>query len=227
MEASGRPGGPPPLTVALLGFVQNAVLFAIVVAIGLLVAQRVGLGAPFVTSALGGPTPNRPLGTMLRSSIVIGVSAGAIMIALDLVLLPRFPALLDLARKTSLGENFTASFYGGVNEELLTRLLGLSGIAWILSRFSPPESGRPTALVLWSANVAMAVLFSLGHIPAARAVLDRITPLFVGRTLLLNAPLAIPLRSTILAIRNRSCRRDALHRGHHLSRGWHRPAPGR
>lgn len=190
--ASGTPGAAPsPGTIALLGFAQNAVLSAVVVIIGLLAARSIGLGAPFVSMALGGPAPSHPLGSLIRSSVVIGGSIGAAMVALDLVLLPHFPPLLELARKTSLWENFTASFYGGINEELLTRLFGLSVIAWILSRVFQSGADRPTALVFWSANIGMAVLFSLGHLPAGKAVLGRITPLFVGRTLLLNAPLAI------------------------------------
>ena len=86
-------------------------------------------------------------------------------------------------------ENFTASFYGGLNEELLFRLLGLSATAWLLSRVW--ASGGPTDTALWVANMIMAVLFGLGHLPAARAVMGSITPLLVGRALALNTPIAL------------------------------------
>jgi hypothetical protein len=128
---------------------------------------------------------------MLMWSIGLGAAGGLFLLALDLFLIPRLPALLDLARKTSLWENFTASFYGGLNEELLFRLLGLSATAWLLSRAWHRPSGGPTSAALWVANMIMAVLFAVGHLPAARAVMASITPLLVGRALALNAPIAL------------------------------------
>jgi hypothetical protein len=106
------------------------------------------------------------------------------------VTLPRLPALLDLARKSSLWENFSASFYGGINEELLTRLLGVSGLAWLLSLGWRPGA-HPTPAVFWAAIVVMAILFGLGHLPATKAVAGRITPLLLTRALALNGPIAI------------------------------------
>jgi hypothetical protein len=99
------------------------------------------------------------------------------MLALDIFFLPRFPALLQMARKTSLWENFTTSFYGGVNEEILFRLLGLSGTAWLLSRLWHAPAGRPPVVAFWTANVVIAVLFGLGHLPAALGIVRQITPL--------------------------------------------------
>jgi hypothetical protein len=37
----------------------------------------------------------------------------------------------------------------------------------------------------------MAVVFALGHLPAALAITGSITPLLVGRTLVLNMPIAL------------------------------------
>ena len=178
-----------PSRFLLLSLAQNAVLFAVVVALGLLAARAVGLGAPYLEAALGGRAPDHPVKDMLMWSIGLGAAGGLFLLAFDLFLIPRLPALLDLARKTSLWENFTASFYGGLNEELLFRLLGLSATAWLLSRVW--ASGGPTDTALWVANMIMAVLFGLGHLPAARAVMGSITPLLVGRALALNTPIAL------------------------------------
>jgi Type II CAAX prenyl endopeptidase Rce1-like len=128
---------------------------------------------------------------MLMWSIGLGGAGGALLLTIDLALLPRLPALLDLTRKTSLWENFTASFYGGLNEELLFRLLGLSGTAWLLSRAWHTPSDGPSDTALWSANAIMAVLFGLGHLPATMAITGSITPLLVGRALVLNGPIAL------------------------------------
>jgi hypothetical protein len=94
-------------------------------------------------------------------------------------------------RRRCARENFTASFYGGLNEELLFRLLGLSGMAWLLSRVWHTPLGRLTDATLWSANVIMAVVFGLGRLPAALAITGSITPLLIGRTLVLNVPIGL------------------------------------
>jgi Type II CAAX prenyl endopeptidase Rce1-like len=190
IEASGRPAKASLLKLAALTFAQNAVLSVVVVA-GLLAAHAVGLGAPYVDAAIGLGRAAQPLSSLLHRASVLGGAAGLVLLSVDLVLLPRLPALLEMARKTSLWENFTASFYGGLNEELLTRLLGLSAVAWLLSRLWHTSSGQPTDAVFWSANVIMAVLFGLGHLPAAQAVVGRITPLVLARTLVLNGPIAL------------------------------------
>jgi Type II CAAX prenyl endopeptidase Rce1-like len=177
---SGRALEISPRRLLLLSLAQNAALFAIIVALGLLAARAVGLGAPYVGAALGGADPEHSLGEMLMWSIGLGGAGGALLLTIDLALLPRLPALLDLTRKTSLWENFTASFYGGLNEELLFRLLGLSGTAWLLSRAWHTPSDGPSDTALWSANAIMAVLFGLGHLPATMAITGSITPLLVG-----------------------------------------------
>ena len=189
IEQSGRPISPGRFL--LLSLAQNAVLFCVVIALGLLIARAVGLGAPYLEAALGGRAPDHSRGEMLVRSLWLGGAGGALLLTIDLVLIRHLPALLTLARRTSLWENFTASFYGGLNEELLLRLLGFSGMVWLLSRLWHTPSGRPTDAALWSANVIMAVVFGLGHLPAALAITGSVTPLLVGRTLALNVPIAL------------------------------------
>jgi len=106
--------------------------------------------------------------------------------------LPRLPkALLGSARDTSLPQNFAASLYGGINEEFLIHLLGMSAVAWLLSRIWHTQAGLPTDTVFWTANIVMAVGFGLGHLPAIKKLVDRITPFLLTRTLFLNGALAL------------------------------------
>ncbi len=191
VKTSKKPAKASPGVVALAGFLQNAGLFGLVAAGGLYVSGVVGLKpVPLIDAWLAGrPDPNA--GHVLECAALLGAGAGAAMFAADLVLLPRLPALLDLARKSSLLENFLASFYGGVNEELLTRLLGVSGVAWVFARVQGLPTGHPPGAAFWWAIVIMTVLFGLGHLPAARAVMGRLTPLAIFRSLLLNAPVGV------------------------------------
>ena len=84
-----------------------------------------------------------------------------------------------------------ASFYGGINEEILVRLLGLSALAWLLSKVWHTSAALPTDTVFWIANVALAILFGIGHLPALKNLLGRIPPLMLARSLLLNFPIGL------------------------------------
>ena len=107
----------------LLSFLQNAVLSAIAVGAGLLAAHSIGLGAPYIEAVLSNGQSqvfadrDRCSPFELSPWLLVG----------DLLFLPYWPkALLETAKKTTLWENFTASFYGGINEEILIRLFGFS-----------------------------------------------------------------------------------------------------
>ena len=92
--------------------------------------------------------------------------------------------------QTTPWQGFLASFYGGINEEVLLRLFLMTLLAWLGKFVSHTADGRPTAGVLWVANILAAVMFGLGHLPATAAVMT-ITPLVVLRAIVLNGLLGI------------------------------------
>jgi len=57
-----------------------------------------------------------------------------------------------------------ASAYGGVVEEVLCRLFMMSLLVWILARVF--SASKVPAGVFWAANVAAALIFGAGHLPA-------------------------------------------------------------
>jgi hypothetical protein len=128
---------------------------------------------------------------MLMWSLGLGGLRGALLLAIDLVLVADVPSLVDLARTTSLWENFTASLYDGTNEQILLRLLSFPGFVWLLPRVGHTAPRTPTNSTLWAANVITAIAFGPGHLPAVLAITGRIRPPLLGRTLVLNAPTAL------------------------------------
>src|SRR4029079_4904663 len=79
--------------------------------------------------------------SILRSGLLTGVIIGILLAGCLLALIPRFPNLpFVIAAKLPVWKRFLACFYGGVYEELFTRLFLLSVLAWLLNR-----SGRKTA----------------------------------------------------------------------------------
>ncbi|MFL7868227.1 MAG: CPBP family glutamic-type intramembrane protease [Anaerolineales bacterium] len=177
-----------------LQVLQNAVLFAVVIMIGLLAANRVGLGLPILEARLQGESVGEKVKAILLPSILLGVLGSILVIGLDsLVFMPKLMAELGdkaasinkEALQPAAWKGLLASFYGGIDEEVLLRLGLMSVLVWLGRFISKTEDGRPTLAVLWIANILAAVLFGLGHLPATAALFP-ITPLVVMRAIVLN-----------------------------------------
>ncbi|MBI3913981.1 MAG: CPBP family intramembrane metalloprotease [Chloroflexi bacterium] len=183
-----------PLAVLIpLQILQNAIVFAIATAGGLWLANRVGLGAPILEAFLAREKIGERLRQMLPTAILLGVVAGGAILLLDLF------AFAPLLQRELGGANplttpsvqppawqgLLASFYGGIGEEIFSRLFLFSLFAFIVARFSKTTAGKPTRAVFWIVNLLIAILFGLGHLPAT-AVLVPLTPLVIARAVLLN-----------------------------------------
>ena len=177
-----------------LQVIQNAVMFAVVILLGLLAANRVGLGLPIFEAKLQGEPIGQQIKAILLPSVLLGIFGSVLVIALDVWLFSPLltaelgdkAAALSLSSQPAAWKGLLASFYGGINEELLLRLGLMSIFVWIGRFVSKTGDGRPTLAVLWIANILAAVLFGLGHLPAT-ATLIPITPLVVARAIALNS----------------------------------------
>jgi membrane protease YdiL (CAAX protease family) len=179
------PSLPMPLIVAL-ALVQNGLLLAVTIMVGLILAPRVGLTMPLFESwANGNPAPAFA-GTALRA-FGAGAAAGAAIIAVEVVfflqyLSPSMRTYFDIPLWKRL---LSGVVYGGVTEELLMRLFLLSFVTWLLGRWWKTPEGKPTAGAFWTAIVIVALLFGLGHLPAT-ALMAPLTPPLILRALVLN-----------------------------------------
>lgn len=171
---------PMPLPALLLfSVLQSAVLLAIAVFVGLRAADAVGLHTPF-TNAIAARARIREAFNELgpASAAAVGAAAAVIILVLETVifrpLIPEFTAAVGTAGLSRV-EGLLASFYGGIGEEILTRLFLVSVIAWILR-------GR----AIWLAILIAALLFAAGHLPATAAV-SQLTSALIARTIILNS----------------------------------------
>jgi membrane protease YdiL (CAAX protease family) len=82
-------------------------------------------------------------------------------------------------------QRFLACFYGGITEELFMRLGLFSLLAWLLGNISHTPQGLPGDVALWTANILVAMLFGLGHLPATAKVGPLTAPVVI-RTVVLN-----------------------------------------
>lgn len=177
---------PVPLPLLLLlSVLQNMVLFALAIGVGLFCARRVGLGAPILEGWLRGGKVGERGRAIVVPSILLGLGAGLIIILLDVVVFaPHLPPAFQEVQLPP-WQGFLASFYGGIDEEILLRLFLVSLLAWLLSRVWKDREGKPTAGGMWLVIILASVLFGLGHLPAT-AQLAPLTPLLVSRAILLS-----------------------------------------
>ncbi len=191
---------PVPLSVLIpIQLCQNALLLAAATAAGMFLAYRTGLGAPLLEAFFAGEDTAPRVKAIVIPAVAIGVMVSVVIVVLDVfVLAPAVKAELGTAAEALFApgvqppawQGLLAALYGGIDEEILTRLLLLSLFAFLGKFVSHTSEGRPTLLVLWIANILAAVLFGLGHLPAT-ATLVPITPLVAIRAVVLNGIAAV------------------------------------
>ena len=181
---------PPPLPVPfwlllVVGTIQNLLLFAVVTGLGLWLGGKVGLGAPVLRGWLAGnPEAHSWFRALLPLAISTGVAAGAVILLLEgLVFIPLLPEILRITHQPPPWQGLLAAFYGGINEELFSRLGIMTLLVWAGAKLIRRK--RPGPGVVWVANVLAALLFGAGHLPTL-AALAPLTTIVVVRTLLLN-----------------------------------------
>lgn len=112
-----------------------------------------------------------------------------------MVILPAAPHLPGLpfvsAARAALWKRVLVCFYGGIDEEILMRLFLLSLLAWLGVRIFQKQKARLSSTTFWIANIIVAIVFGLGHLPNASMVMH-ITPAVVLLALVLNGIAAIP-----------------------------------
>src|SRR5690348_17312882 len=182
----------PGWVIVLLQSAQSAVLLGVATGLGLLIAHQIGLGAPLMEGLLAGKNVSDQALAMLAPTLVLGIASSSVLLALEItVFWPRLPqAMRDHFPIPALWKRLLASFYGGIDEEILLRLFLLSVLAWLIGFAWHMPDGRPTPGALWLANIIAAVIFGLGHLPAT-AALVKLTPLLIGRAILLNGIVGI------------------------------------
>ena len=163
---------PLPLwAVVLLSGLQTAVLLALAVAVGVWLSPRVALQAPAISAWLDA----RPVAPVLRAQYkpaMLGGIAGAMWLwALSLVA----PTALQPSGAQSAMPLVAQLLYGGITEELLVRWGLMTLLLWVGWRVVQRGQGPPGKALVAVAVLFSAVLFALGHLPAAQAMAGLLT----------------------------------------------------
>ncbi len=175
-----------PVSVALFVTVlQSAILMAIVLMIGLRLAQKIGFRMPILENMLAKRKTAVDIPPFVRLSIILGSASGIAIIILDIFF--RYQGV-DLMSQVSVPvwQGLLASFYGGISEEILLRLFFMTLVVWVLRVLTRSKrKAVENNVLMWSAIFLAAIVFGIGHLPVT-ASLTTLTPLVIARALVLN-----------------------------------------
>ena len=185
----GRTAALANIPVQLLAagqLLQSAFWMLLTVGMGLLLGAKTGLGAPILRAYLAGERVGTRLRSQLVPSTLLALPATVAATALDRwFFLPRLPGFSSAISQVSGWKAILASLYGGITEEILSRLFFVTLLAWTLGRFSRKEAGKPSSAAMWTAIAGSAVVFGLGHLPATLASRS-FSMVLLARAVLLN-----------------------------------------
>ncbi len=179
LPASADP--PPPMVVlAVVLGVQTGVMAFLLGWAGTSVGRDLGLGSPLLEVVLRGGRPGLP--RSLAWAGLWGALGGLGVVVLGGLFAPSMPPPIGGATPhPSPLQGLLASAYGGITEEVLTRLGLMTLLTWAVSRMS----GGRRRLALGVGIVGASLIFGALHLPAA-AQLWPLTGVVVARTMVLN-----------------------------------------
>jgi hypothetical protein len=180
--------------IIVINTLVNSLLIVILGGIGLVLANRIGLGMPFVE----GWVKREPVPSRFRTVTAIAwiTAVGFVLLILFLQTVVFGPPMKAMFDELGIGipeETYASPLYGflaavsaGITEETLFRLFGLSLLAWLGGLLFHDPDGRPKPAVFWTANVLFAVTFGAAHLQTAAAIGWPINALVITRTIVLN-----------------------------------------
>lgn len=183
----------------IIGFIQNALLFGLLIYTGLYIARRIGLGAPILNALFNKETVGEKVREMLLPAMLIGVVGSGLVILLDGVVFgPPLEAelkLLGVSLPATINppawQGLLASIYGGINEEVLLRLFVLTLIGGLIALALRKMDQKLPVGIFWVANILAAILFGLGHLPTTAAMGLPMDFLVITRAILLNGIIGV------------------------------------
>ncbi len=172
----------------------NLLLVLVLGGAGLMLANRIGLGMPFVEGRIKGERPPfrfRQVAAIAWIAAVTLVVSSLLLHAL--VFDPALNAMLsDLGITVPDGapaspmQGLFASLSAAVTEETLFRLFGVSLLAWLIGLLFHNTRGIPRPGVFWAATVIFALAFGAAHLPTAAALGLPMNALVIASHLILN-----------------------------------------
>ncbi len=170
MSATAAPApAPAPLwAISVAAFLQSAILLTLAVWAGVALTPKLGLHAPsFEALAASKSVP-----AAFSPQLLPGLMGGALGAVLLVTLAQVAPTELAAAQTGMATPLLVRVLYGGITEELLLRWGLMSVLLWLIQHAfrHSPQAPVPAAPMAWIAIAISALLFGIGHLPAAIAL---------------------------------------------------------
>jgi hypothetical protein len=170
----------PDFTFALklLSLIQPAVLVAVASLVGVLLAPKVGLSAPFAEALASGDDKFARLLPQIIPGIAGGLIGGVAIILTGLAARQFLPKEIT-QRIGEFGQFLplpTRILYGGLTEELLLRWGLMTFLVWCGWRLFQNGRRSPNAAVFVFAILVSSLIFGVAHLPIAYFVFPDRTP---------------------------------------------------
>jgi len=191
---------PIPLGFLLIiSVIQNTILFAFIAFIGLYLADRTGFELPIMEKLVSRKPWRADFQDLIPLSASVGVVSAVVIVFLDYFVFMALSGFSSTSEALQAGVihpewwmGLLASLYGGINEEVFSRLFLISLIVFLSQKMLRRKTDEPTGGVVWFAIIVSAILFGLSHLPATLSAGVPITCLVVVRAVILNSVGAIP-----------------------------------
>ena len=177
--------------ITVNSIVQILQLFLLVL-IGVRLQRRVGLSAPI----LEGIVYEKKIPIISKKWMLIGMLVSLIgsliILLLDVFVFTPFIEMPDEQTPATVWwQGLLAMFYGGITEELMLRLFGMTLVVWILARITKKEKRNIPNSFFYIAIFLTAILFGIGHLPATIQVFGELSTIIVVRAIVLNGLLGL------------------------------------
>jgi membrane protease YdiL (CAAX protease family) len=178
----------PWAVVCVVAFAQTALMMFLASWVGLRLGESVHLDSPLARAWIDRRRFPPAAPWTLSIAAAVGLIVGFVILGLDtFVFWPALPqTLVPMDFHMPRWKGFLASFYGGIIEEVFCRLLVMTFFVWAMWKLCWRKATKPPAAAFWTAILAAAILFALGHLPAT-ARMWPLTPAVLTRNLTLNA----------------------------------------
>ena len=182
----------PISAVMVINSTVQVVYMFVLILIGLRLQNRTGLNAALLNGIAYPEQRVHISKKWVLISVAVSLIGSTIVILLDVfVFSPLMGAPASQTLSPSWWQGLLASLYGGITEELLLRLFGMTLVVWILARIAKKQEDDIPNGFYYAAIFIVAILFGLGHLPATLQVFGELSTVLVIRALVLNGLLGV------------------------------------
>ena len=186
------PGNIPMSLIVLINSTVQIVYMFVLIVVGVRLQNRTGLQAPLLNGIVYPEARVSISKKWIVRSIMGAFIGSAIIILLDVfVFAPIIGAPMSEVSTPSWWKGLLASLYGGITEEIMLRLFGMTFIVWLLAWITKKRKNEIPASYYYVAIFLIAIVFGLGHLPATIQVFGDLSAILIMRALVLNGLLGL------------------------------------